>query len=70
MQSAETLNKISQWRQKCADGSITIEEMAEAIKILREDRLAAAQTKPAKAPKVPKPPDARTQEILDALDRL
>lgn len=37
----ETQAKISIYREKAAEGTLTLEEMKEAIKILREDRLAA-----------------------------
>lgn len=35
--------KIQLWRQKCADGSITLEEMKEAILVMRAGRKSAAQ---------------------------
>ncbi len=53
--SAELSSKISLWRAKIADGTITREEMKEAVLHLRQGRLAAAQsattTKRAKAMK-------------------
>lgn len=39
----ELLNKLSQWRMKAADGSITIDEMREAIKHLRANRTSTAE---------------------------
>lgn len=37
------LNQLSQWRQRAADGSITLDEMREAIKHLRANRMATAE---------------------------
>lgn len=39
--SNETLAKISVWRAKAADGTITREDYKEAIRLLRADRLTA-----------------------------
>lgn len=56
MYSPETQSRISTLRSKCADGSITPEELKEGIKLMREDRFtmvtssAAAGTKKKKAP--------------------
>lgn len=44
MYTQETLDKIAVWRQRCNDGTITPEEMREALAALRQDRLLAAQT--------------------------
>ena len=43
MISPELSAKIVEWRQKSLDGTITIEEQREAIKLMREGRMAAAQ---------------------------
>jgi hypothetical protein len=40
--SPETLTKIKQWQERVLSGTITLEEMQEAIKILRQDRVSAA----------------------------
>lgn len=40
-QSPELLNQIAQWRQKSTDGTITLEEMREAVKVLRAGRVSA-----------------------------
>lgn len=40
--SPETLARIAQLRAKCADNSATLEEMREAVKLLRGDRRNAA----------------------------
>lgn len=34
--------KVSQWRQKAALGTLTTEDMIEAIKVVREGRMSAA----------------------------
>lgn len=39
----ELLNKLSVWRSKAADGSLTIEEMREAIRALRANRMSTAE---------------------------
>jgi SpoU rRNA methylase family enzyme len=53
--SPELQNQISIWRIKAGDGTITLDEMREAIKALRGNRLAAAAassgSKVKKAPK-------------------
>lgn len=42
--SPELQVKISQWRLKAADGTLTLEEMKEAIVHLRAGRVSAAYT--------------------------
>lgn len=37
-------NQIQLWRQKCADGSITLDEMREAIAAIRKERVNAQET--------------------------
>lgn len=48
--------KFAEWRRKTADGTITLEEMKEAISLVRAGRMAASQaaqsTKRAAAKKV------------------
>lgn len=41
MYSPETQSRISTLRSKCADGSITPEELREGVKLMREDRFTA-----------------------------
>lgn len=36
--------KIATFRRKAADGTITLEEMREAVSIMRQGRISAAQT--------------------------
>lgn len=40
--SPETQAKLAQWRAKALDGTLTLEEMKEAVKFLRGDRIGAA----------------------------
>jgi hypothetical protein len=35
-------SKLQEWRQKAADGTITIEEMREAIAAIRQERIASS----------------------------
>jgi uncharacterized tellurite resistance protein B-like protein len=41
--SPELQSKVAMWRVKVADGTITEAEMKEAVSLLRQGRLAAAQ---------------------------
>jgi len=43
MISPELHARIAEWRRKSLDGTITLEEQREAVKLMREGRLAAAQ---------------------------
>lgn len=38
----ETESKIAVWRQKAVEGTLTVPEMAEAVRIMRGDRRGAA----------------------------
>lgn len=60
----ELSQKVAQWRAKAADGSITPEELQEAVLVLRQSRISAYQnsTKP-KASKAP----INTDALLDSL---
>lgn len=40
--SPEVQSKIALWRQRAIDGTLTKEEMAEAVVLLRQDRRGAA----------------------------
>ena len=52
LQPPETQAKMAVWRQKAQDGTLTVDEMKEAIIILRAGRLAAASASaPAKRAK-------------------
>lgn len=67
------LNQISVWRTKAADGSITLDEMREAIKVLRANRLssmeAAAKSKSGGRKKAPAAP-VDAGNLLDQLNGL
>ncbi|MGH9425203.1 MAG: hypothetical protein ACRD2L_02705 [Terriglobia bacterium] len=43
MHSPELQSKIISWRAKCVAGTITLEEMREAIKLMRGERVTAGQ---------------------------
>jgi hypothetical protein len=68
------LTKITEWRHKCADGSITLDEMREAVKVLRANRVSAAEAAAksksggAKSKKSSTPVDAGS--LLDQLNGL
>lgn len=71
--SLETQSKIAIFRQKAIDGTLTKEDMIEAVKIMRGDRKAAASatassgtSRRAKAKAEIKSAD----EMLDELDKL
>lgn len=67
IQSPETASRIAILRAKIADNTITEEELKEGIRILREGRLAAAQS-PASATRkkaIAAIPDANS--LLDSL---
>lgn len=36
--------KVQEWRRKCQDGTITLEEMREAISAIRRERVNAQET--------------------------
>ncbi len=42
--SPEIQAKIAEWRDKAQRGVLSVDEMREAIRLLREDRVTAAQT--------------------------
>ena len=69
--SVETEFKIKEWREKAAAGTLTLEEMKEAIILLRRGRLAAAEaasksaSTAGKAKAKKQPVDA--QSLLDGL---
>jgi hypothetical protein len=72
VQSPELQSKLALWRQKSIDGTITLEELKEAVKIMRADRHAAldAAMRPAsKGKKTAKAP-VDTQKLLDDLENL
>lgn len=68
--SPELASKLAIWRMKTADGTITREELKEAIIHLRQGRLAAASAA-AKSPKAKARIAAPSAEsLLDEMDGL
>ena len=65
--NAETQAQISIWRAKALAGTLTHEEMREAITLLRQERVGAAKTSAAsrerKAAKAPVDADALLNEL-------
>ena len=54
LDQAELNSKIATWRQKAADGTLSLEEMKEAIQALRGGRVSAAvASEKSKAKKAP-----------------
>lgn len=41
IQSPELINQIAEWKRKSIDGTLTLEDQREAIKVLRGNRVAA-----------------------------
>jgi hypothetical protein len=60
------LSKIALWRSKAIDNTLTIEEMREAVLLMREGRI-AAQASAGKAKKA-KGPTKSADDILGELD--
>jgi lipopolysaccharide export system protein LptC len=60
--------KIQLWRAKAADGSITLEEMREAIKAIRKERVQASEV--SKKSRTKKAEKAAAQQPVDSDDLL
>jgi hypothetical protein len=71
VQSPELQSKLALWRQKSIDGTITLEELKEAVKIMRADRHAAldAQMKSSSTTRAKKAP-VDTAKLLNDLENL
>lgn len=69
IQSPETQAKISLLREKSLNGTITLEEVKEAISILRADRHGAASTPKAKS-RTAKPATVNVNDLFSELDNL
>lgn len=73
-QTPELLNQIAQWRQKSTDGTITLDEMREAVKVLRAGRVSAiteaGKVKRAAAGKSTKGPARSAGDLLDDLEKI
>lgn len=69
VQDPEMLNKISEWRRKSVDGTITLDEMREAVKALRQNRVAAITAAgEAKRSAKPKAPVRAAADLLSDLE--
>jgi hypothetical protein len=66
--SVEVSAQILQWRAQAADGTLTLDQMKEAIKVLRQDRVSShiasttSRTKKAES-KAPVDTDALLKEL-------
>lgn len=72
-QSPELLNQIAVWRQKSTDGTITLEEMREAVKVLRAGRVSAiteAGVAKRASAKKSKGPVRSADDLLGDLDKI
>lgn len=68
--SPETQAKVQLWRQKAREGTLSQEERREAIQLLRQDRIGAAQVSTAsRAKKAPKAP-VNADDLLSELENL
>jgi len=63
----EMQSKLAIWRQKAADGSISIEEMRQAVRELRAGRQAAIQTASAAKRSSAKTPTRSAEDLLGEL---
>jgi len=68
MYSPETQSKIATYRQKALDGTLTLDECRESIKLLREGRETAQAA--AKASKSRAKPPVSADALLNELDSL
>jgi len=66
-QSPETLSRISILRAKAQEGTLTVEEMKEAILLLRGDRTRAAHSSDASRRKSAKAAVPSAQDLLSEL---
>ena len=68
--SPETQAKVQLWRQKAREGTLSQEDRREAIQLLRQDRIGAAQVSTAsRAKKAPKAP-INADDLLSELENL
>jgi hypothetical protein len=63
-------SKIEHWRKSCQDGTITIEDYKEAIRMLRGGREAAAKASSTTARKKAIAAVPSAEDLLDELDDL
>lgn len=70
-QSPEMQIKIAEWRRKSREGTLTQEEMKEAILTLRQDRVGAAATSAgSRAKKASAKTPINSDDLLAELDKL
>ncbi len=68
--SPELQNKVVEWRSKAAAGTITLDEMREAILMLRAGRLSAVQSSEAKKRTAAKKAVKSADDMLKELEGL
>jgi len=66
--SPELSSKISDWRLRCAEGTMTEAEMLEAVKYLRAGRVAAAQSSTATKRKAAIKAIPNAADLLDEIE--
>lgn len=64
MISPETQSKMQIWRQKALDGSLSMDELKEAVAALRADRKSAMETSAAKRTAKAKKEIPSAQDLL------
>lgn len=72
-QDAELINKIAIWRQKSIDNTISLDEMREAVKVLRAGRVSAiteAGVAKRASAKKSKGPVRSADDLLGDLDKI
>lgn len=68
-QSSATLLQVAEWRQKARDGTLTHDEMKEAIKALRRERVGTTQaTSGTKARATAKKAPINSDDLLSGLE--
>jgi len=65
--SLELQIKLTEWRRKAADGTITLDEMKEAVLLVRQGRVAAAQASATAKRKVARAVIPSADELLDEI---
>lgn len=72
VQSPELQSKLALWRQKSIDGTITLEELKEAVRIMRADRHAAldAQMKSSSGARKSTKAPVDTAKLMNDLENL
>lgn len=68
--SPEQQTKIAEWSAKAADGTLTLEEMREAIRFMRQGRRTAVESSGKKASAKSKGPARSADDLLSELGGL